>query len=539
MTQLDIPPISFARYLDLLKRRRWHVIPISLLGLIVGAAVAFFIPRYYVAGTIIKYSGSVLEQQGTLEDPMIGVVQQASLTIPAMIPEALEQLRWPEYINADAEGKRAFVAAVRSEYLVQDLNVTTRGRQYASLRISYRDTNPDRVAAFPNTLRDVWIKNRENSLRARADLERGNLTKRLQIEKLNLDNTRTELRRYQEQYNINPALAENGQRSESSLLSERISDANKRILELESQARSLQSQVDQYTARLATLPKRIPDPTRANQVLLQQIQVATQKALRASASLRGITEAHTNHSARTRELEEARAELAELEARRVAESQRQGNLVDNPAYATINADQVLAEGNLLRVKEQLTVERENLSSLQQRLAQLPAIWEGYQARLSRIETAEATVNELVAQQNAQQLAYERIHLQEPIEVLQPAVRPPRPTEPNITLLSLAGSAVGLGAAIALILLIDVARTTFKTVDDVERTLNIPVLGSMAHLETQEQRQETSSKRRSAALLAGAFLVLLVTTVTIYYTDDTRLPDFARELLEVLLPKSTS
>ena len=29
MTQLDLPQISFARYVDLLKRRSWQVIPVS------------------------------------------------------------------------------------------------------------------------------------------------------------------------------------------------------------------------------------------------------------------------------------------------------------------------------------------------------------------------------------------------------------------------------------------------------------------------------------------------------------------------------
>ena len=40
MTQLDIPQISFARYLELLKRRRWQVIPVTVLGLVIGTAVA-------------------------------------------------------------------------------------------------------------------------------------------------------------------------------------------------------------------------------------------------------------------------------------------------------------------------------------------------------------------------------------------------------------------------------------------------------------------------------------------------------------------
>ena len=56
MTQLDLPQLSLRRYLDLVKRRRWQVVPVSLLGLLIGGLVAFFIPRMFVAETRIKHA---------------------------------------------------------------------------------------------------------------------------------------------------------------------------------------------------------------------------------------------------------------------------------------------------------------------------------------------------------------------------------------------------------------------------------------------------------------------------------------------------
>ena len=46
MTQVDMPQLSLSRYVDLVKRRRWQVVPVSLLGLLIGGLVAFFIPRF-------------------------------------------------------------------------------------------------------------------------------------------------------------------------------------------------------------------------------------------------------------------------------------------------------------------------------------------------------------------------------------------------------------------------------------------------------------------------------------------------------------
>ena len=38
MTQLDLPQVSLQRYVDLVRRRRWQLVPISLFGLVVGVS---------------------------------------------------------------------------------------------------------------------------------------------------------------------------------------------------------------------------------------------------------------------------------------------------------------------------------------------------------------------------------------------------------------------------------------------------------------------------------------------------------------------
>ena len=36
MSNFEVPQISLTRYVDLLKRRRWQVVPVSLIGLLLG-----------------------------------------------------------------------------------------------------------------------------------------------------------------------------------------------------------------------------------------------------------------------------------------------------------------------------------------------------------------------------------------------------------------------------------------------------------------------------------------------------------------------
>ena len=197
--------------------------------MVVGGLVAFFVPRYYVAETTIKYSGYVLEpNDGTIDDPMLGVVAAARLTIPATVPIVLEELAWPEALDEDEDARRGFEAAVRSQLQVLDLNVDTRGSKFASLKISYRDTRADRVAAFPNMLRDMWIVNQETRLTERANLERQQPTQQMQGATRDLNNARRELRQYQQQNRINPIEGARGEARESSRLSDEHRDVEAR-----------------------------------------------------------------------------------------------------------------------------------------------------------------------------------------------------------------------------------------------------------------------------------------------------------------------
>lgn len=535
MTQLDLPPISFARYLDLLKRRRWQVIPVSLFGLLVGGLVAFFVPRYYVAETTLKYSGRVLESdQGTADDPMLGVVAAARLTIPATVPDALRELAWVEALNEDDESARAFTAAVRGRLQVLDLNVDTRGRRFASLKISYRDTRPDRVAAFPNLLRDIWIRDQETRLKDRANQERNRLTQRLAAADQDRSDARQELRIYQEDYVLNPIEGRDGQTMERGRLNDAIRESQRSIAVLEASEQRLAAEAAEYRAHLQDMPRRVPDDTRSNTVLEQEIDKATLDIVVALQALNYTRPAHQAHALRQRQLEQAQARLVELEAQRSAQRQLPENLIDNEKYDDTRRVLLASEAELTGIQGQRERQQDYLDELLESRRRLPVIWQGYEELLDQLERAQKTVFELTEQQLSKTEAYQAINYQQPIEILQRALVPPRPTEPNITLVALGGSAVGLALAIGLILLIDFAQSTFKTVEDVERGLSVPMLGVMAHLETEEQRRRSTANKRRTALVVGAFLVLLVTTVTIYYVDAARLPTFARNLLDLLL-----
>ena len=122
----------------------------------------------------------------------------------------------------------------------------------------------------------------------------------------------------------------------------------------------------------------------------------------------------------------------------------------------------------------------------------------------------------------------------PVRQSRKALIPPQPTEPNIMVVALASSVLGLFAAIGLILLFDMLQGSFKTVEDVERGLSVPVLGGVSHLETDDERIAAARSRRRASLVAAAALLLVTAIVSVFYIDPTRLPPAVRSILTIIL-----
>jgi hypothetical protein len=185
-------------------------------------------------------------------------------------------------------------------------------------------------------------------------------------------------------------------------------------------------------------------------------------------------------------------------------------------------------------KQQREGRNDRLARLEDRLGKLPDIYVEYgelRRKLDQLDQRDVSLNsELIDKNRAMRL----IRTERPFEILQEAIVPTRPTEPNPYLQALIGCLIGLAAAIGLVIVIDFLQMTFKTVGDVESGLGLPVLGSLSYLETETEVFEARDRRAKMALFAVVVLVLSLTVVTIYYITPTRLPSVVTEFLDILL-----
>ena len=535
MTQLDIPTISFSHYLDLLKRRTWHVVLVSILGLVVGGAVALLIPRYYVASTVIQLNSPVLDPKvGNPEDPMSVAINAAYVTVRGGVSKAIDELGWPE-AQGTAENRRMYVTNVQERVQVVDLGPANKGRRIAQLQISYRDINGERAADLANKLRDLWESDFLGGQDEKARDEIKGVADRLNAVRDLKQEASLAIQQFEEENNINPQdWVTMDARGLASLLTQQLQRLQTQILELEGNLLQTQGQLTARRAELDTTPptEALTLPNRLNGPQREEYLAHLGDEVRIRASLSGLRPGHPAFAGLTRRLETVQERLVEL--REIAEETPAERL--NPRFGVLKREIADLEVSRDVTTGQLRELNNTLAALQVRSNSLPAIYNEYRSLREVLEERSAEADAFRAQMRQMETDRARLSSEAPM-ILRRASVPARPTDPNPYLVALIGCAIGLAVAIGLVLVIDMLQMTFKSVTDVESGLGLPVLGTMSFMVTDEEISAARLRRIWMGVFAVAFLVLLLTVVTFYYVDASRLPPWLVSFLDQILKES--
>ena len=534
MTQVELPQLSLQRYVDLVKRRRWQLVPVSLLGLVIGGLVAFFIPRYFVAQTLLEHQ-QVPSGPADTENPFRAVVDTAKSTIPLMAGAAIDELKWPEALGLDEFERGQLEREVESRVSVFETNGGDSTRSYALIRVEYRDQDGDRSAAFLNKLVEVWGRGRIEELRAPAKLQEVRASTTLDRARRTLAGYLREKQDLERQYGFDPQADITVQRMEWPKQEEarlqRVADAQRMRREMAAMAASIRADRDVLADTQARVP---PDATN---VLAEALKVEEAKPL-VALWLRAKAEYEQTYRPGTSQYYSAKKKadliLGQITALVPQPPVDAEGLVPNTVYTQLSAKIAEAEASLQGLTAQAQAREEQLAKEGQRFLARIEGYGLYTQKLEQIEEAQDAKDAALADLTSATELLAKLDRELPVRAKRPAVVPPAPTEPNILIIAMIGCVLGLGAAIGLILALDVLQGSFKTVDDVERGLPVPVLGGVAHLETAAERVQSARSRRRVAFVSGSAVALLTVVVSIFYFDSTMLPPVVRDILAMIL-----
>lgn len=246
---------------------------------------------------------------------------------------------------------------------------------------------------------------------------------------------------------------------ELSMTADRMIDARRQRAEAESQFRQVQAMRGGGWERLATIPAVLGHP------LIQQF-----KADEAKAKAK-VEELSRRYGARHPAMEGARSELNAASASLKGQvEQIVAGIERNYQLAVANESSLRASFNANKAQIQDISSKEfRLRELQREVDANRALYDTFMTRLK-----ETSATSDLDSANAR--------------VVDPAVVPSEPVKPKKTLIVLIAGLLALFTGVGLSLLLDALNNTFKSTEEVENKLNIPVLGILPLLKKKERSE---------------------------------------------------
>jgi uncharacterized protein involved in exopolysaccharide biosynthesis len=169
---------------------------------------------------------------------------------------------------------------------------------------------------------------------------------------------------------------------------------------------------------------------------------------------------------------------------------------DNPGYMNIKAQIIVAESEILALKNERMKLAEKLEDYQKRLETAPFIDEEYNKLTLDYENARRKYNEASNKLHNARISQEmdvsdqgqRFHIDAK------AFLPDKPYKPNRPIIVLLGFLLGLGIAVGLTAIKEGMDTSIKAADDVESIFGVPVLATVSFFDTPMQKRLRRSKR---------------------------------------------
>lgn len=542
MSELETPNLQIKRYVDLLKRRRWQILPVALLGLLIGTVVARLIPRFYEASTQIRIHQVSQDESRpySRKDPLLREVSDARNTILAydLVREAVLGLPgWEDFfaVQDDAPKFNSKIRGVQGRIWVADLD-PGEGRGSATLNIGYRDQDAQRTVDFVQRITKLYLQRRTEFVINRAQRQASQLQKRANVRQSDWNDALKDLSSFIAETGFNP-MARNAQGlTPQDIQIRRRQKLADEVRDLEIQLETAIKERDLLVAKIADgrIPKEILkklDPSDPEVVkVFGPLLAERNKQVR---RIKLYTPINPKHDEAVKALEVV-DQVIERERKRFEEMGKTKR--PHPLY--VAARKRLAELATIieNARNQLVPRKQELLDVNKELASLGPNQQRYAKLQQRVEETRKAYDEAKSASNKQLdfLDSVRANRDQVVELLQPPYLPEEPTYPNKPLVSMLGLLIAVLVAGALIVLLDFLQSSFKTIDEVQRGLPIPVLGGVSYIELPEEVESSRRFRIKVTIISSIVLVLVGGLLAIYFLDPVRLPTWVLNLLDGLM-----
>jgi protein tyrosine kinase modulator len=475
--------LTISAYLDIAKRRKWWVI-LSALGVFLAITVyAQRLPDIYRAETVILVDAAQVPDKyvptintGDIAGRLTTLQQQV------LSPTRLKRLVESEGMYPDPTGKRTEEDVIRAVQKAIVVDTANQGPgKTSTFRIAYSGRQQDRVARVANALAQMFI---DENVKARVDQTEDTaqfLEDQLQETKRQLDEKDAQMRGIQS-HNILEMPEAKQYHMEA-------------LANLRAQVQTIHDKIDQDQREKSMIESVMLSGNGAPTVDVDGpptgghggagYQNELQK-LEAKLSL-----LKQRYGPSHPDVRKAQAEVDRLQAKAASEAPETEEHVDvAPAVPVQRRRNPVLEAQIEKLNEDIRAQNLALRPLQDRmlfhegkLEQMPA----FEAQITRVKSdydiLKTQYTSLLEKEKAAQISHAlEVHQKgERFMVLDPAVKPQKPSAPDRTLYSLGGLFGGLLLGILLAAVSEVNDESVRTEGEAAQILGKPVLSGIPEI----------------------------------------------------------
>ena len=520
--------ISLQDYIRVLGKRKWTIFTITITAIIAVLIANFFMPLVYKASTTVLLSkssspqaifgsaeGNILLGQADEIETQIEILKSYSMAkgvaekLSADIFEKAqaqnfetkkETFRW--LINMlDKIGLKSFVASLlgmddgknndEEEPNFDKIANQIRGSISAItvkntniIEISSENINPQLASEIANTTASVFVEESRFTNRSRATEAKKFIEEQLIEKEIELKQFEEEKLEYKRQENI-------------LYLDEETKMNIEQLANFQAQEMEANNQIIENKAKLAEAHKQLE---RQSETYISSETITTNPAVRELQSqltaleiqLPTLLEKYAKGSPQVSEVEIRIREIKNKISEKVAEIVGSKVSARNPIYQDLLIQIVTLETNTISLDAKMEAISKTIKEYEKRLEKLPEK-ELQLARLERAVKVSENIYLLLLEKYQEARINEVMELGD-IRVIDEARVPGSPIKPNKKLNLAIGGILGLMLGVMLVFFLEYMDNTIKTTEDVERTLNLPILGVIPK-DTPEKKKRKKNEQR--------------------------------------------
>lgn len=458
---MEMEEMDLLEYWQIIVRRRWLILAVFVIAVAAAAVISLTMEPVYEATTTVMVQEQGSSAEALLFASMGGLPRNAVQNYV----EILKSRRILDQVKA-----RMGMEDVSQRQILDRLTIqTVQGTDI--LRVSFQSTDPLEAQRFVNTLADEFITWNRDTRREEMRSAREFIENQLATVSTDLAKAEELLRTYREtERALAPTTETVAKLEQIASLEAKLADVQitrSEILERSSQVRSQLEKQDETLLSTTTI---------ANNPLVMEYQTRlADLEIRLSGAKERYTSNHPEILALNAEIEDVRSKLSQQVDRIISTETRSRN----PLYVELYGSLVSLEVELMALDSREQALRTVLAAAEAELGKLPAK-ELELARLMRDAKVLEEIYIMLMQRNEETRIAEAMQTAS-VQVIDYALLPEVPVKPRVKLNIAIAGVLGIFVGVGLAFLMAFMDNTVKTKEDVEKILELPVLGQIPDL----------------------------------------------------------